>query len=108
MITNCIELCEKSILQVIAICDKVRHNLPNNQKSVDMAEGIAGYVEEKGFVSDKQAVWICRNAGYWKMKRPAELVNSAANHVLSDDVAKEILRRLRRIEKRIADGQHAQ
>lgn len=78
-----------------------------------MAEGIAEYVEKYSCVSEKQAAWICRNAGYWKLKRPVELANvlienapksSAANHVLSDDVTKEILRCLRRIEKRIADG----
>lgn len=32
-------------------------------------------MQEKGFLSERQANWICRNADFYKVVRPAELMD---------------------------------
>jgi len=68
-----IQLSKASIKAVCEICRIVTDKCSKNQKSVEMAHGIADFVKEHGVVSEKQAIWICRNTGYWRLDRPSEL-----------------------------------
>lgn len=102
-----IELSEKSIKRIIKICETVRGKRP---EFADMAEGILKYAQEKAFLSEKQAAWVCQNASYWKLKRPSEMAHVKWGSQSSSDsggihseegpasTLKEILRRLYRIE----------
>lgn len=71
--TNSITLTPASIAEVQKLCETIRLKNPKNEISVNMSKGISDFVQEYGFVSDKQAQWLCRNADFWKLQRPAEL-----------------------------------
>jgi len=102
-----IVLSEKSIKRVIKICETVRSKVP---KFAEMAEGISKYAQEKSYLSERQAAWVCQNASYWKLKRPSEMVHvkwGTHSASLNDRIhlhqgpastLNEILRRLSRIE----------
>jgi hypothetical protein len=113
---NSILLSEQSVSCVVKICTTIEKNCASNPQSVEMAIGIADYVQNNGHVSQKQAVWICRNADYWKMKRPPELTKVVVSNnkktqqldaaeVLSqqqqqpNDISLQVLRSVKRIEK---------
>lgn len=77
-----------------------------------MADGIASYVEDKGYLSEKQAQWVCQNADYWKMKRPSELAaivvgpkekqqDTAGDDISSKDGAGQLMRLLKRMERKL-------
>lgn len=71
--TKKISLSPASIQQVIAICNHAAvHSKP---EFVDMAVGIGDWVKSKGYLCEKQAMQVCRNADFSKMKRPPELAN---------------------------------
>src|ERR1019366_5219707 len=107
---NSILLSEQSVSCVVKICAKIEKHCASNPQSVEMAIGISDYVQNNGHISQKQAVWICRNADYWKMKRPSELANVVvpnnkktqqfdAAEVLSqqpNDISLQVLRSVKR------------
>ena len=72
-----IALSVKSISRVVKLCSKVKRNNPNNERTAAMAQGMAVFVQHYGYVSQKQAVWLCRNFDHWNVKRPSELTNVA-------------------------------
>jgi hypothetical protein len=110
-----IDLCDASISEVSDICDTVKTRNSQNEISVNMAKGIADFVETNGYVSEKQACWIVRNADYWKISRPFELkdvvwdtkvaplVKAATKGVTEDDeildALKAILGAVQRVER---------
>ena len=109
---NNITLSELSVEYIIKLCKKIKTNCSNNMQSIEMADGIALYVRTHGRISHKQAEWVCRNADYWKMKRPSELASiviksksakqsstSESECQSSDDILLQVLRRVKRAEK---------
>src|SRR5690242_16996325 len=70
-----ITLSSQSVDLAVTICETVKHKNAKNATSVNMADGISAYVERNGFATPKQAVWLCRNADYWKISRPREMMN---------------------------------
>ena len=112
-----ISLSNNSIDVIIAICETVKTRNGENEISVNMAKGIGDYVTTNGQVSEKQALWIARNADYWKIPRPRELndINGKAKapsvvpvtepHGAEDNTVKEILEVLQRIEVALIGAQ---
>jgi hypothetical protein len=107
-----IKLSEKTIEYIAILCKKIRIKNPDNAQSVKMAVGIADYVETYGQIAVKQAEWVCRNADFWGMKRPTELAdivvtykskqeNTATEQNASEDRTSEIVRMLKRIERKV-------
>lgn len=68
-----VSLSQSSIKAIVELCGIVERNNPNNERSVNMARGIADYVRAKGFLSPKQAGWVRQNAKFWNFEQPQEL-----------------------------------
>lgn len=68
-------LSKTSIKALRAICKTVAEKCSSNSMSTEMAKGIATAVSEYGSITERQAVWICRNADYWHLDRPDELAD---------------------------------
>ena len=106
-----ITLSEQSVGYIVKLCKKFEMNNPANSRSIEMADGIAHYVKTHSYISQKQAEWLCRNADYWKSKRPTELKdivitgkkqrqpNDEAFSQHAEDILMELMRRVKRIEK---------
>ena len=71
--TQKIQLSEESVRDLIDLCQVVQKRNAKNEISVNMAKGISEYLGTYGMVSEAQAVWLARNADFYKIKRPAEL-----------------------------------
>ena len=112
---NYISLSNNSIDAVRGICQAVKTRNSENEISVTMANGIADFVATNGQVSEKQALWIARNADFWKIARPDELTDirweakkppTALAHAPSDafesegKTLKAILEAVQRIERK--------
>lgn len=76
-----IALSVKSINRVVKLCSRVTRNNPNNEQTIAMAQGMAVFVQHYGYVSQTQAVWLCRNFDHWNVKRPSELANVAVANI---------------------------
>ena len=112
-----ISLSNNSIDAVMAICETVKTRNSENEISVNMAKGISEFAITNGLVSEKQALWIARNADYWKIPRPKELkdINGKAKapsvvpvtepHGSEGNTVKEILAVLQRIEVALIGAQ---
>ena len=108
-----IQFTESSIQDVLTICETIRRKNPKNEISVTMSKGIADFVEQNGFVTPRQAAWLCRNADYWNIKRPGQLAEveleprskpaAVETPHVTDQAAKDVANRLvasiERIEK---------
>lgn len=68
-----IELSEESVRDLIDLCQVVQKKNSKNEISVNMAKGISEYIDAFGMVSEAQALWLARNADFYKIKRPPEL-----------------------------------
>jgi hypothetical protein len=70
-----IMLSRKAVDRIAKLCSKVKFNNPHNEHTIEMADGIAVFVQLHRYVSYEQAVWLCRNFDHWNVKRPRELAN---------------------------------
>lgn len=72
---NAIQFSNDGIEEVTALCEEIVRKNKRNEVSVKIAKGIADYVETNGFITAGQSNWLCRNADYWGITRPDELLN---------------------------------
>jgi len=68
-----IPLSRASVQQVQVLCQTILEKNSRNEISVNMAKGISDFVGKNGYVSERQAQWLCNNADFWKIDRPVEL-----------------------------------
>src|ERR1700676_1789109 len=68
-----ITLSKPTVEFVIEACETVQQRNPKNEISVSMCNGLAERVAEHGNLSEKQAIWLCRNLDFWKLARPSKL-----------------------------------
>lgn len=67
-----------SIRQILKICDVVERRSGDNEITAEMSQGMRAWIRKHGFVTEKQGVWIARNAEYHALKVPGELACVAA------------------------------
>jgi hypothetical protein len=70
-----IDLSDTSIHDLTELCRLVERRNPKNEISLNMSRGIAEYITDHRVVTEPQAKWLSRNADFYRVRRPPELLD---------------------------------
>ncbi len=67
------KLREREIRCIRDLCDDLELRCSHNMKAVELCQGISEFVQERGYITEKQAAWLAQNAEYHDLPVPTEL-----------------------------------